>query len=176
MSTIMRENLIKALEQSFSKDEYSLHWDVDSKGLVEGWCRFQTTESIAQAATVMKEIEARLVTVTAHKIEKEKKHEIVYHFDLDGSACSICIPVAFEKNEVPSITPILKTADWTERELQELYDIQVLNHPNPKRLFLEDTIDEGIMNSMISLSEAMQGASSQTLWEKVIASNLEEKK
>ena len=168
MSDLMRNNLIKALEKAFCKDKYSLHWDIDSKGLVEGWCHFRKKESIIQVANIMLEIKARLITVTAHKIVKENKHEIAYHFDLDGSACTICIPVPFDKNEVPSITHILKTADWTERELQELYDIKVLNHPNPKRLFLEDTIEGGIMNSMISLSEAMIGASSQTLWEKVI--------
>lgn len=152
-------------------DNFSFDQKEDKKGVVCMWCRLHKASFIKELAKLMKKIDGRLITVTASKLKDDLK-EIIYHFDLDGDVCNVVINI--NDNKVDSITPILKTADWTERELQELYSIEVINHPNPKRLFLEETIDEGIMNQYIPLSEAMNGSSSQTLWEKVISANKEQ--
>lgn len=146
--------------------KFSFSSKKDKKNVTSSWCRLDDAFDIKKVALFMERIDGRLITITASNIENDLK-EIVYHFDLLGDCCNIVIKI--DDNKVESITPILKTADWTERELKELYDIDVIGHPNPKRLFLEETIEEGIMNNYISLSEAMNGASSQTLWEKVLS-------
>ncbi len=151
--------------------KFSLSSKKDRKGLITYWCNLDNASDIKKVAIILNRIGGRLITVTASKLKDDSK-EIVYHFDLHGACCNIILNI--DDNKVDSITPILKTADWTERELKELYDIEIIGHPNPKRLFLDETIAEGVMNNYIPLSEAMNGSSSQTLWEKVITATSEE--
>lgn len=166
----IQEKFEKLLKQKIS-NTFSLISHKDNKGVISSWCRLKTPSDITNVALTMKEIDGRLMTITAYNV-KENLKDIAYHFALKGDSCTVTIQI--DNNEVVSITPILKAADWTERELKELYDIKLIGHPNPKRLFLEETIEEGVMNSLIPLSEAMNGSSSQTLWEKVISTNSKE--
>lgn len=170
----IQEKFEKLLKQKIS-NSFSLVSQKDNKGVISSWCRLETPNDITNVALIMKEIDGRLMTVTAYNVKdgaKENLKDIAYHFALKGDTCTVTIQI--DNNEVVSITPILKAADWTERELKELYAIKLIGHPNPKRLFLEETIDEGVMNNLIPLSEAMNGSSSQTLWEKVISANAKE--
>lgn len=166
----IQEKFEKILKQKIC-DSFSLVSQKDSKGVVSSWCRLEVPSDITNVALTMKEINGRLMTVTAYNV-KDNLKDIAYHFDLEGDSCTVTIQI--DNSEVVSITPILKGADWTERELKELYDINLIGHPNPNRLFLDETIDEGVMNNLIPLSEAMNGSSSQTLWEKVISANAKE--
>ncbi|MDK2985110.1 MAG: NADH-quinone oxidoreductase subunit [Clostridia bacterium] len=166
------EKLIRTIGQGFS-----LRWETDSKGVVTGWCRLDDHSRITNVAMIVSGLGGRVITITAYKtkdVHQRDIHEIAYHFDLDGCTCTVTIEIPRNSGKVNSITPILKSADWTERELQELYGIKVVGHPNPKRLFLDETIDEGIMNKLIPLSVAMNGATSKTLWEKVFAATSKE--
>jgi len=54
--------------------------------------------------------------------------------------------------------------------MSELYGIALLNHPNPKRLFLDESIKESVVKEYFSLSTAMSGKVSEELWKKVKAS------
>ncbi|GAV25362.1 NADH dehydrogenase [Carboxydothermus islandicus] len=171
MERNIREEFSKRLTRALGK-EFSLRWETDSKGVITGWCRLHDARHITNVALIVAELGGRVITITAYKTKDEQQrdnHEIAYHFDLDGCTCTVTIEIPWDCGKVNSITPILKSADWTERELQELYGIQLVGHPNPKRLFLDDSIDEGIMNKLIPLSVAMQGATTKTLWEKVFA-------
>jgi Ni,Fe-hydrogenase III component G len=156
------KNLTQVIGESFS---FSLK--KDKKNVASSWCRLDNASDIKAVALFMQKIDGRLITITASNIKNDLK-EIVYHFDLHGECCNIVVNI--DDNKIDSITPILKTADWTERELKELYDVEVIGHPNPQRLFLDETIEEGVMNNYISLSEAMNGASTQTIWEKILNS------
>jgi len=154
------KNLSQVIGESFT-----FSFKKDKKNIGSSWCRLDNACDIKDVALFMQKIDGRLITITASDIGNDVK-EIIYHFDLLGDCCNIVVRI--DDNKIESITPILKTADWTERELKELYAIEVIGHPNPKRLFLEETIEEGVMNNYISLSEAMNGASSQTIWEKIL--------
>jgi Ni,Fe-hydrogenase III component G len=54
--------------------------------------------------------------------------------------------------------------------MQELYNIKLQGHPNPKRLFLDENVHM-TDHTMIPLSEAMNGSSTSTLWEKIMNSD-----
>ena len=69
---------------------------------------------------------------------------------------------------VPSITPLFANADWHEREMMELYGISVTGHPNPRRLFLDEELDAGILNEAVPLSIMMNGACTTDLWERIL--------
>ncbi|EAX48206.1 NADH dehydrogenase (ubiquinone), 30 kDa subunit [Thermosinus carboxydivorans Nor1] len=171
MKRNIQEEFTEKLTEAMG-DGFSLRWETDSKGVITGWCRLRDHHHITNVAWIVASLGGRVITITAYKtkdVQQREVHEIAYHFDLDGCTCTVTIEIPRDSGKVNSITPILKSADWTERELQELYGIKVVGHPNPKRLFLDETIDEGIMDKLIPLSVAMNGATTKTLWEKVLA-------
>lgn len=129
------------------------------------WCEIGDKNLLLQLAEILQTMNARVCMITAY--EKEGEHELVYHFDLNGVMLNLKLHVSDKC--VPSITPLFKSADWTERELCEIYGITVENHPNPKRLFLDDSIKESVLKEYYSLSSAMSGNVSQELWSKVKA-------
>lgn len=150
---------LKKLCESKSKNNYEF---TQSCGAI--WCKLETKENLIEIVKILQILNTRVCTVTCYSEENES-HEIVYHFDIDGSMVNIKVKT-FDK-QIDSITPYFKSADWTERELSELYDIKINNHPNPKRLFLDEKIKKNIMNDYISLSSAMSGKLTEVLWEKV---------
>ncbi len=45
---------------------------------------------------------------------------------------------------IDSITPIMKGAEWIEREIHELFGVDFKNHPNLKPLLLPDDWPKGL--------------------------------
>ncbi len=127
------------------------------------WCELKNEEELLHVSQVFQNLPARICTITCYK--EEVGHEIVYHFDIEGKIVNLKLHV--KKNCVESITPYFKSADWTERELSEMYGIELKNHPNPQRLFLDEKIKESVLDEYISLSNAMNGKMTQSLWNKV---------
>ncbi|MFC1501309.1 NADH-quinone oxidoreductase subunit C [Elusimicrobiota bacterium] len=67
--------------------------------------------------------------------------EILYHFSDDATGKIISIRTFLkDKNnpEIESITPVMKAAEWIEREMHELLGIKFIGHPNLKHLLLPD--------------------------------------
>lgn len=150
-------------------------WEADKKGAIWGRCKLPDPEIIYQIALLVANFKGRVITITPYlhgEEESNKVLSIAYHFDIQGITITCTISLRDSLREVKSITPVLKSADWTEREMQETYNIRVLGHPNPKRLFLDESINL-TDNTMVPLSMAMSGASSQTLWEKVLRASKE---
>jgi NADH-quinone oxidoreductase subunit C len=159
-----------------------LTWDVDRKGVVCGWCSLPDPADIYTVAELMAKYKGRVMTIsplntpadfsgiaTAGDSEKEKRVELVinYHFFFEGINFTARITLPDDTRTVRSITPVLISADWHEREMRELFNITLIGHPNPKRLFLDESIHM-TDHTMIPLSEAMDGASTSTLWEKIM--------
>ena len=130
------------------------------------WCTLENKESLLSVAEFLKYLNARVCMITCYTTPTG--HELVYHFDIEGTMVNVKLPIADQT--VPSITALFKSADWTERELSELYHITIENHPNHQRLFLDESIKESVLNEYFSLSRAMSGQVSQELWKKVRAS------
>jgi len=62
---------------------------------------------------------------------------------------------------------VFRNADWAEREFRELYDIEVLGHPNPARLFVDRSLEPAVFERLIPYSTISNGASGQELWRRV---------
>lgn len=77
----------------------------------------------------------RLSTATA--LERPDGFEVIYHFSHDGSGAYLC-PTVFISDkmnpEMNSITPIVRGAEWIEREMMEMFGIKFRGHPRPERL------------------------------------------
>ena len=77
----------------------------------------------------------RISSITG--VDLGKEIEVIYHFIHKNK--TINIRVSLDKNNcvIDSITDIYPGANLFERELYEMMGVQVRNHPNLKRLFLD---------------------------------------
>lgn len=174
------------LTQTLGKT-FDLKWDTDRKGVVCGWCKLAAPDDIVTVAEVVAGLKGRVITISplntpsplveqaladSESTEPEKPIQVVinYHFYFNGINLTAAITLPDDQRTVKSITPILRSADWHEREMQELFNIKLQGHPNPKRLFLDKDIYMQD-HTMIPLSEALNGASTNTLWERILESN-----
>jgi hypothetical protein len=94
-------------------------------------------------------------------------YELAYHFDIGGDTLTVIAHVP-QGGEIDSLTPLFRTADWGEREMMELYSLHVRNHPDPRRLFIDQTIDPAVFERLIPFSTLVNAASTKGLWEKVL--------
>jgi NADH:ubiquinone oxidoreductase subunit C len=94
-------------------------------------------------------------------------YEIAYHFDVGGDTLTLLVDVP-TGGSVASLTPLFRTADWNERELMELYAIAVRDHPDPRRLFIDSSIDPAVFERLIPFSTLVNAASTDSLWKKIM--------
>ena len=80
-------------------------------------------------------------------IDAQDCFEVLHHFSDDESGCVVTVKAFVRDRESPeldSITPLIQGAEWIEREMRDLLGIEFRNHPNLKRLILEDDWPEGV--------------------------------
>jgi len=79
-------------------------------------------------------------------VDYDTYFEVVYHVDKwDGDPTVLQVHVKLNDREnpaIPTITPIWESANWHERELFDLFGINVIDHPNLKRLLLPEEWDD----------------------------------
>jgi len=77
-----------------------------------------------------------ITTITATDFGEET--EIIYHISCDGTLLDLVVSVPNEDLEISTITDIYPAAILYERELMDLFGIDVLDHPDPRTLVLPD--------------------------------------
>ncbi|MCL1940145.1 MAG: NADH-quinone oxidoreductase subunit C [Desulfovibrionaceae bacterium] len=149
-------------------------WTGDVRGNPFAWLRLDAPDKLKDVAGALAG-KARLCTITAYAEERDdpdKRRRIAYHFVAGNALLTVTIPIfdpeSLQPLPVPSITPWFLNADWNEREFMEMFNIEITGHPNPKRLFLDERLDAGIMSNLIPFSAMAHGAASNTLWEQVL--------
>ena len=168
--------------------------DSDAKGVTTAWCTLADNGNLLAVAALLKRQGARLSTITVFQpkappappapkegqaptpaptffggvIQDGKAYEIDYHFDLDGNTLTVTAHVP-QGGEIDSLTPIYRAADWPEREAMELYALVVRHHPDPRRLFLDPSIEPAAFERLIPYSMLVNSAASKSLWEKIMA-------
>lgn len=81
----------------------------------------------------------RLSTATA--MEMYRGLEVLYHFSHDATGRYFCprlVITDLKDPKAPSIAPVVKGAEWIEREMSELLGITFVGHPQPERLLTRD--------------------------------------
>ncbi|MDO5484043.1 MAG: NADH-quinone oxidoreductase subunit C, partial [Desulfovibrionaceae bacterium] len=139
----------------------------DSFGNGYHWFRLDTPRHLSQAATVLQQPGARLTMVSACKKTLQGEQDVCYHFELTGVIYTVTVTLNGQWPSLPSITRLFANADWHEREMMELYGIPVSDQPNPRRLFLDEDLDAGLLKEVVPLSIMMNGACSTDLWERI---------
>jgi Ni,Fe-hydrogenase III component G len=115
----------------FEKSPRRIYIDFDSKDIPE------------VVNFLFRELRGRLATATG--IDSRKSIELLYHFSFDSSGIIISLRTLIDRDnpEIESVTPIIKGAEWIEREIHELLGVNFRNHPNLKRLLLSEEWPDG---------------------------------
>jgi Ni,Fe-hydrogenase III large subunit/Ni,Fe-hydrogenase III component G len=95
----------------------------------------------ALCSAFYKKHDGRLAGVFAEDARAEQKVFFVYYlyaFDSMHGFILVRIPIPESKPELLSLTNAVHAANWHEREVQDLFGIKLLGHPNPRRCVLHD--------------------------------------
>lgn len=143
----------------------------DAFGNAYHWYSLNVPDDLLAAAQILHSAGSRLAQICAYNEHKDlhKMQSACYEFVLSGVVYNVTAHMDKQHDSVPSITPLFVNADWHEREMMELYGIHIKNHPNPRRLFLDEKLDKGLLGEIVPLSIMMNGASSSELWERILA-------
>ena len=76
----------------------------------------------------------RISSVTG--VDTGKEIEVLYHIPHESMVINLVLSLPRERPEVETITKIYPGAVLYERELMEMLGVKVLNHPDPRPLFL----------------------------------------
>jgi len=169
------------------------HATTDEKSVATAWCTLADNDNLIPVALLLKRLGARLSTITVYQpkaaaVPKPKEgeeaqplptflggtpqdgktYEIDYHFDIDGDTLTVVAHVA-TGGSIDSLTPLYRAADWPEREMMELYALVVRDHPNPQRLFIDESIEPAVFERLIPYSTLVNSAASKSIWEKIMA-------
>jgi NADH:ubiquinone oxidoreductase subunit C len=83
----------------------------------------------------------------ASAVDEFDAFEIIYHFskDEDGILVNARVFLKDKKNpRIDSILPIMRGAEWIEREIHELFGVEFDGHPNMRPLLLPDDWPQGV--------------------------------
>jgi NADH:ubiquinone oxidoreductase subunit C len=91
-------------------------------------------------AELMRALEARLSAMTGIALPTGET-EVLYHYCRGGLLLNI--RTATHAHALPSIASITRTADWSEREIGDLYGVRFDGHPDPRRLIRPPALSAG---------------------------------
>ena len=85
--------------------------------------------------------------VIATTVDNRSSFEVIHHFSLDregGVMVSVRSLLSRDKPSMPSLTPVIKAANWIEREMNELMGVEFEGHPDMRRLVLAQDWPQGV--------------------------------
>ncbi|MBI3875162.1 MAG: NADH-quinone oxidoreductase subunit C [Verrucomicrobia bacterium] len=95
----------------------------------------------ALCSVFYKKHKGRLAGVFAEDARAEHKVFFVYYlYALDSAHGFVLVrvPIPPDKPELISLTNAVHAANWQEREIQDLFGLKLVGHPNPRRCVLHD--------------------------------------
>lgn len=101
-------------------------------------------ESLVQGLTILKQtpepgFEVLMDLTGVDYLQPTKQTKVVYWLHNPTNLQRIRIVVfAARGEELPSVTPLWRGADWYERELFDLFGVHFRDHPDMKRILMPD--------------------------------------
>lgn len=95
---------------------------------------------VVAMAEAMRRIDVRLSTITGLAAENGET-TIIYHYCL--GTWMLNLRTTTRDGAIPSITPVTRAADWSEREIGDLYGVSFDGHPSPGRLLRPPSLSPG---------------------------------
>ena len=109
------------------KKKGRLYFEVPDKNILE------------VAGYLFNDLGCRLSTATC--MEVYRGIEVLYHFSDDSTGDYYCPRVVMTDKKNPtmhSISPVVKGAEWIEREMAEYWGVTFLGHPRPEPLLTKN--------------------------------------
>lgn len=175
MSGSLERTLGAALLALVGCGRFTFTCGTDAKGVATGWCVLEDKGDLTKVAAYLGDCGARLITITAWGADKAVEGgdiKIAYHFDLEGDVLTVTVLVPRDE-AVDSLTPLFGNADWPEREMAELYGVKIAGHPDPERLFIDESLGEAVLDRYIPYSSMANAATTKGMWDKVMARSKE---
>ena len=112
--------------------------------LRRGIARIDPARTVELAEKLLAMEGARLATATG--IEVRDGIDILYHwcFEPQGAVLTLKVLASRPSLEVESIANAVPAANWIEREIHDLLGAKFRNHPDMRRLILDDSWPEGV--------------------------------
>ena len=127
-----KEEILKSIKDKFGakikklyeKSYKRVYIDIDAGDLLD-FVKF-----------VFRELAARFNTASC--VDMPEGMEILYHFSFAKISLVVSFRVYLSKKslEIESLLPVMKGAEWIEREIHELFGVEFKNHPGMKKLLL----------------------------------------
>ena len=95
-------------------------------------------------AETMNRLEARLSAMTGVALDNGET-EIIYHYCI--GCLAINLKTRTRNGMIRSITPITRAANWSEREISDLYGVDFTGHPNLARLLRPPALPAGFFRT-----------------------------
>ena len=133
-------DIVNRLKERFS-DKLS---NIEVKSPRRVYIDFKPQDVTFLAKFMFTDMGCRLVTATG--IDTPEAIEILYHFSCDRTGEMISLRTFINDKARPnieSIAPMIKGAEWIEREIWELLGVNFANHPDLRHLLLIDEWPEG---------------------------------
>ena len=129
-----RVEILIDLEKRFKKDII----DIFDKSPKRVYIEIKPGSLVKVARYLFNDLKARFNTASG--LDCRDHMEILYHFTLEEINLLVSLRVKLEKSklEIDSLVPLMKGANWIEREIHELLGINFKNHPDLRRLLLSD--------------------------------------
>jgi len=109
-----------------------------------GMARIRPDRTVEAARKMLAMEGARLATATG--LEVRDGIDVLYHwaFEPVGAIVTLKVLAARPDLELDSTAVAVPAADWIEREITTLLGVRFRNHPDPRRLNLDDSWPEGV--------------------------------
>ncbi len=100
----------------------------------------------AAASAVVSELSARLACMVGEDDRLGSGHYLLSYIFAPSSGGWLALEVSIDPADptFPSITPLVAAAHWYEREVQDMFGLTPVGHPDPRRLVLHDDWPEGV--------------------------------
>lgn len=105
----------------------------------------QTADLVPMVAALRVTRLGNLSAITGLDSEPEKGElEVLYHFCTEAAVITLRVHLSRQNPAVPTLCEIIPSAEPFERELSEMFGIQVTGLRNPAPLYLPDDWPEGV--------------------------------
>ena len=134
----MSADILKLMNQKFGAKV-----QIEEKSPTRAFVMVEREALLDAAKFLFHDHGARLCTASA--VDTRWGVEILYHFSLDPVNKMVTLKVLVEKPflKMESVASFLPAANWIEREINEMFGVEFLGHPDMRRLLLPDDWPEG---------------------------------
>ena len=109
-----------------------------------GIARIDPARTVEVAGKMIAMAGSRLATATA--IDVRDGIDVLYHWAFEPAGAVITLKVLAARPDlaVESVANVVPAANWIEREMHDLFGANFRNHPDMRRLILDDSWPEGV--------------------------------